>query len=192
MRRCGSRSPRSLVATARLAPTGPPHPLTCRGRGGGAGRSGVASAGPARESRRAPGLGGSSAVGGRQCACARGQGNGRRRGSEKLEEAECLKGAACGSRFLFDSYGHSFSKGWERMCLCGSPVVPGSVAKLMVTARLAWPVPALGSWEPSRCHWWTSTRSGSPELLQPPQLTAGREIPAAASHSSSWTRLPLL
>lgn len=36
-----------------------------------------------------------------------GRGNGRRRGSEKLEkleEVECLKGAACFSRFLFDYY----------------------------------------------------------------------------------------
>lgn len=101
VRRSRPRSLWFLVAAARLAPTEPGHSLTCRGRGDRAGRSGVASTRPGRESRRALVLGGSGAVGGRKCACARGRGNGRRRGSEKLEEAECLKGAAC---FLLDNY----------------------------------------------------------------------------------------
>lgn len=104
MRRCGSRSPWALVVAARLAPAGPGYSLTCRGRGGGAGRSGVASAGPALESRRSGRLGGRGAGGGRDCACARGRSNGRRRGSEKLEEAERLKGPTYDFCFLFDCY----------------------------------------------------------------------------------------
>lgn len=125
VRRCGSRSPRSLVAATSLATTEPGHLLTCRGRGGGAGRSGVAAAGPTRESRRAGRLGGRGAGGGRECACARGRGNGRRRGSEKLEEAERLKGTTCGFCFLLDRIatnlslhtGGVCSEGWAIMYL---------------------------------------------------------------------------
>lgn len=53
VRHCESQSPRFLVAASRLAPAGTSHFLTCRSRGGGAGRSDVASTGPALESRQA-------------------------------------------------------------------------------------------------------------------------------------------
>lgn len=44
-----------------------------------------------------------------------GRDNGRRRGSEKLEEAERLKGAVCGSRFLFDRYWCSVTADWSTL-----------------------------------------------------------------------------